>query len=640
MSWLTPLGFLGLVSIIVLILIYIIKPNFQNKIISSTFVWKLSLKYKKKRLPLNKLRNVLLFLCQILVLTLATVIIAQPFLNMLTPDINDKVIIIDASASMLTTTGGTTRFESAIESVKKEATEYWEKEEEGKLTVILAKDTASYVVQQAGVESKTKAFEALNALVDKTNGIACTYGSADIKGAIKLAEEITAFNHNVEVSMFTDTNYIDAGSIKVNKVGDVNDWNAAILDARAVMDENYVRFEIDVACYGKDRSVKLYCDIIGINDTEERLSLEVDVRCDGDETKKVVFGKVLEDRAEIVIAEEISVYSYDYAYIRIDEKDSYDYDNSFYLYGGAKQSLRIQYVSEKPNNFFSSALMVLRDQLKYRWDVELTQIGPEGEAETEGFDLYIYEHKMPSKLPTDGAVLMVNPDKAPSGAGFTLGALDGYANETPLAPGEANPVTNGITAENITVTRYKPITNADGYTTLLTNQRGAPVFIAKNEADVKIAVLSLDLHYSNLPVMLEYPLMMYNLIEYFIPSTVTQYVFETGESITLGSRSEELHVTGPFVDAVITEFPAVLDLNNPGIYTVTQTPISNKEVVENFYVRIPASESNINAQLDVLENPHFLTDDGISALDLLFYIAIALVAFLFIEWWLHTREQY
>ena len=140
--------------------------------------------------------------------------------------------------------------------------------------------------------------------------------------------------------------------------------------------------------------------------------------------------------------------------------------------------------------------------------------------------------------------------------------------------------------------------------------------------------------------MLEYPLMMYNLIEYFIPSTVTQYVFETGESITLGSRSEELHVTGPFVDAVITEFPAVLDLNNPGIYTVTQTPISNKEVVENFYVRIPASESNINAQLDVLENPHFLTDDGISALDLLFYIAIALVAFLFIEWWLHTREQY
>ena len=410
MSWLTPLGFLALISIIVLIVIYIIKPNFQNKIISSTFIWKLSLKYKKKRIPLSKLRNLLLFLCQVLVLTLATLIIAQPFLNMLTPDINDKVIIIDASASMLTNTGGITRFENAVESVKKEATDYWEKEEEGKLTVILAKDTASYVVQRAGVENRVKAFEALDALVDKTNGLACTYGTADIKGAVKLAEEITAFNHNVELSLFTDTQYIDAGKIKVHPVGDINDWNAAILDTKAVMDENYVRFEIDVACYGRDESVKLYCDIIGINDTAERLSLEVDVRCDGDKTQKVVFGKILEDREEITIAEEISVFSYDYVYVRIDEKDSYDYDNSFFLYGGAKQSLRIQYVSEMPNNFFSSALMVLRDQLKTRWEVEFDEVGPEGTPETEGYDLYIYEHKMPSSLPTDGAVLLVNPD--------------------------------------------------------------------------------------------------------------------------------------------------------------------------------------------------------------------------------------
>ena len=49
MSWLTPLGFLGLIGLLILLLIYILKPNYQNKFISSTFVWKLSLKYKKKR---------------------------------------------------------------------------------------------------------------------------------------------------------------------------------------------------------------------------------------------------------------------------------------------------------------------------------------------------------------------------------------------------------------------------------------------------------------------------------------------------------------------------------------------------------------------------------------------------------------
>ena len=44
MSWLTPLGFLGLIGLIALILIYIIKPNYQQKLISTTYIWKLSLK--------------------------------------------------------------------------------------------------------------------------------------------------------------------------------------------------------------------------------------------------------------------------------------------------------------------------------------------------------------------------------------------------------------------------------------------------------------------------------------------------------------------------------------------------------------------------------------------------------------------
>ena len=57
MSWLTPIGFLGLIGLLILIIIYIIKPNYQNKVISSTFVWRLSLKYKKKKIPISKLRS-------------------------------------------------------------------------------------------------------------------------------------------------------------------------------------------------------------------------------------------------------------------------------------------------------------------------------------------------------------------------------------------------------------------------------------------------------------------------------------------------------------------------------------------------------------------------------------------------------
>ena len=101
MSWLTPLGFLGFIGLIILLIIYIIKPNYQHKYISSTFVWKLSLKYRKKKVPLSKLRNILLIICQVLIISLCAAILAQPFIN--GEDANagkEKVIILDASAGM------------------------------------------------------------------------------------------------------------------------------------------------------------------------------------------------------------------------------------------------------------------------------------------------------------------------------------------------------------------------------------------------------------------------------------------------------------------------------------------------------------------------------------------------------------
>jgi len=48
MKLLTPLGLLGLIGVVALIIIYLIRPNYQQKYISSTYIWKLSLKYKKE----------------------------------------------------------------------------------------------------------------------------------------------------------------------------------------------------------------------------------------------------------------------------------------------------------------------------------------------------------------------------------------------------------------------------------------------------------------------------------------------------------------------------------------------------------------------------------------------------------------
>ena len=632
MSWLTPLGFLGLIGLIILILIYIIKPNYQNKIISSTFIWKLSLKYKKKKIPISKLRNILLFLCQILAITVGAMILAQPYIDNSEPKTNEKVMIIDASGSMMSTVGGQTRFERALDEVRAEA-EAVLGDPDGRVSIILASTSASFVVQQTNNLNEIKL--ALEELMDPAN-LACTYGKVDIEAAIKLAEEVTANTPDVEVQLYTDTAYIDPGKVVIKSVRDISDWNASILDVRGILDENKYRFEIDVACFGKNADIDVYATISGVNGEGDTIELQAEARCIDGETQTLVFSAV-------DVQELNDLFSYTHVYVHVEEVDALDVDNSFYLYGGEKPTLRIQYHSKAPNNYISSAMLVIRSQLKYRWNVEFVEVEQQnGKPATEGFDLYIYEHEMPSTVPTDGVVLLINPDSAPSNAGFRLGRSMGSGQQNALkylSANEEHDLLRGLTPEAISVSKYTTITSYDGYTSVLYVDEN-PVFIVKNEPNQKIGVLSFSLNYSNLPVMLEFPMMMYNIIEYFIPSTMTEYVFDVNETITLGARSEELNVVGNGLDTTITEFPAELLLVKPGVYTVSQTPLSGVDVIENFYVKIPAAESDINAQKDSLKNPYMYSNTEESHTDLLLYFAIALVVLLFCEWWLNTREQY
>ena len=635
MNWLTPLGFLGLISLVVLIIIYIIKPNYQNKIISSTFVWKLSLRYKKKSIPINRLRNILIFICQMLILALSSLMLVGPYIDTDTTDVKEHVLIIDASASMLAETGGVTRFEEAVDTAYADVKTLLEKEDT-RLSIILAADKASFVVRGADSSSLEQVKDALDALCD--GDTACTEGVADLTGAIELAEEITAYTEGAAVTLYTDTSYADPDRVKVKKIGDINDFNAAILDVRAVNVENYYRFEIDVACYGRSSNVRVYFDLSGVNDELLNMSFTEDVSCVNGEVKTICFGKVLEEEIDINVVEDISVYAFNNAHAHIEERDSLDGDNSFYLYGGRQQPLRIQYKSSKPNNYFGTALIVLRDKLKYRWNIDFVEVMPEEEAATDGFDIYIFEHEMPTVLPTDGVVILANPDKAPAGAGFMIGGELRLGEETSLSAGDPHRITNMLSPSGITVTRYREITSSDGYENLL-YCNGKPVMIAKNDTEAKIAVMSFSLNYSNLALLLDFPLMMYNIIEYYMPSTLTEHVFEVGDKISLNCRGEELELVGGNIDTVITEFPTELTLSEHGVYTTMYTTLSGN-AEESFFVRIPRAESNIHATEDALINPIFLGTEGTTDIFLLYYLAMALVALLFAEWWLYTREQY
>lgn len=615
MNLLTPLGLLGLLAVAVLIVIYVIRPSYQNKSIPSTYIWKESLKYRKRQKPGNLFRNLLIILCQILILSICALILATPFLQTRSAkDVDQNIIVIDASANMLAASGGTTRFGRAVSRAKEFAAE--SVRDKTPVSVILAGTRANCVVSKE---------VSIDIIEEKLNEAVCSYGSGDVAGAMKLAGDLTADSY-AQVYFYTATAYENAGDIAVVNVSSEEDWNACALDLRAESEENYFEFSADVAVYGKDKYLKLSLSVEGVNGDGRTVRAEKRVNCTDGETVTVTFA-------------DLDIYGYESASlsIAVDDgtADSFPYDDSFFLYGGKKETIRIQYASSLPNNFLSGALLVLKNRYRDQWDIEISEPTKSKDIETSGFDFYIFEHAMPSAMPTDGVVILVDPDQIPRGLELSLGQI---RNGTyTMAAGAVNPITDFIDASSVTAVTYRAIAQAEGFETLMYCE-GDSVFAVKNEPDEKVAVLTLDLNRSNLPVLLEFPVLVNNMFEYFLPCTLQKSVFDVGETIAVDARGVDVTLTGGAEEKYL-ETPASVVIETPGSYRITQTLLSSAETAADFFVKISAAESDFNrAEKEipgVLQIQTAQDEQG----DLYLYLAIALTFVLIAERFLYSREN-
>ena len=633
MTWLAPVGFLGLIGIVALIIIYIIKPNYQKKMVSSTFVWQLSLKYRKKRLPVSRLNNILIFICQVLILTICGLLLARPVIEQeKAGDENEKIIIIDASASMRVTDGSDTRFARAVNQARTLAEDT--ATNGGVVSIILADTTPEYIVQRSGEDKLDDILAAVDGLLE--NPDSCSYSSADMDSAVSLTEEVLRYNHEAQVFFYTATEYLEKNGINVIDVSkDDVEWNAAILSADAKMnDNNHYEITIDVGCYNRTDKLTVYCEIHGANGKESKILLQRDEYFDpADEEKVVVFNTDDLDGQPL--------YSFDYLEVYVSVDDSFVDDNSFFLYGGTKPSIKIQYSSSIPNNYFGGVVRTIREVMKDQWTIEFKELKSGEKAATEGFDLYIFEHTVPSVMPTDGIVLLVDPYGSPEGAGITFGNTTSVSSDSTLATGITHELTKYVDFSRITVAQYTEILSSDGYEELA-YYKSQPVILAKNEDNAKIVVWAFDLNKSSLPLNPDFSFLVYNMFNYFIPSTIDSNTFEIGDTVDLAARGTDLKVEGNgFEYTMVDKKTDSITVTRPGTYTVTQTPMSGDElIIENFYVRIPTAESQITRQVEAIPVADVDSEVRVEFEDLMFYFAIALVSFMSIEWILQIKKNF
>lgn len=620
MSFLNPAGLWGLIAIPVLILIYIIKPKFQEKLVTSTFIWKLSQKYKKKSLPWQ-VTNLLLFLVQLVTIAAISLVLARPVI--VTEDgASEKIVILDASASMQVEGSEGSFFEKA----KAEIAELAEKvERSGKMTVIYAGQESSILVERSGEERKIKE------LVAQTE---CTYGEADVTGAFLLAEEVLTENPEAQVYFYTDKEYEKPGAVKVVDVSEES-WNVAVCSMEASKAENReLVFTAEVVSYGMDTKATavLYIDDVL---ADARIIL-----LPADTTMTVEF-------------DDLGIRQYETAKLYVEATDAIAEDNEYHLLSGQEPVYEVLVVSEE-STFLEAAL-----QTFHQLDVTVVTSFDELDLEDEylpdgtqveyipstGYDLYVYDEVMPKELPGDGAVWLLYPERVPKGVTFKLGDTvfaDAYLEKAPDSGSEQYALlTNQVSVDEVYISEYLEISSALGFETIYTCD-GAPVVLAGETEDVKAVLFAFDLHASNIALRIAFPTMIYNMVEYSLCPILEETIYDVGETITFQKTNGAVLTTVTDSDENVQNhvwMPVSFTAETPGLYTVTQLTEEGTETTAEYFVRLSAEESNITAMGSALPELEGTGETVQYEKEITWWIVIAVLALILLEGWLQYREQ-
>lgn len=619
MNFLTP-TFLALAAIAVpIILLYMLRLRRREVPVSSTLLWRQVLRDREANSPWQRLRRNLLLLLQLLILALLVLGLARPFVEVPSVASGSVALLLDASASMQSRDAAgtaTTRFEAAQAAATRLVNELAVGEN---MTIISVGATPRVLSPLTGDKSSLRA-----AINNATPG----QSSADWEAAFALAAAGGQGSEDFSMLVVGDGGLPDdlptlPGEIRFVPVGQSSS-NLAVsaLAARPTLDG--MQLFAAITNYG-DADATVVFDL----EVDGSLFSAQEVMVPARQTHDLTITDLPSDAHAIRAGLTLPVESQASDYLPLD-------DHAWTVYS-PPGTVRTLYAS--PGNLFLEQMLVALP------NVDAFRAPEDGSLPETPFDLYIFDGVLPAQLPEQGNLLILNPpasnDLFTVNGAFEDTQITGLATDDPLMAFADVEDLNVFSAQSVEVPSWAET---------LIEAEGGPLFFAGEQANRRVAVLAFDLHQSDLPLQVAFPVLMSNLMVWYAPSQA----FDAGDGLSPGqtlsirplAETQIIVVEKPSGQTQRFEAAATplvyADTDELGLYTVTLEGEEGTQGGGFFAVNLFAPEESRIAPTDVItlgdtEIGAVVEEEAVGQREFWPWLALAGLLVLLIEWYVYHR---
>lgn len=562
MSFIYPLGLLGLIGVPILILIYILRSKYNEQTVPSTYLWLLSEKFFKRRNPLSGITGIISLILQILTVIIVSLAIARPIF-VVPNSASEYCFVIDASGSMNMKDGSKTYFERAKDEIKDMINDA---RLGSSYTLICASGNTDVTYER--LTDKRLAINLLKKLE-------CSDGTVDVSPALSAAQKYFDENNSTRVYFVTDKTYDSHENVEIVNVSSQNVTNYAISGVSGKLTDGVLSVKGDVISYTSDAELTVELFVNG--------------------SKKAADSTTLSVKAGEKVAVELSsaVTGYDSFSLSIKNKDNLMADNSAVVYNlKSEDSYSILIVSDTP--FLLQAVFdVLTDSV-------IDVVGTKEYKGQSGYGLYVFHSYTPESLP-DAAVWLINSSKSVDNSGFGVRGIMELDDPSEIAKSnststKARKLLSGVEGRDIFISEYvKYSAMYTQFTTLFSYDSNPLIFAGVNALGNREVVFGFDIHKSDLPLSSDFSPLVANLLEYSCPDIVERTDYSCGEkaNINITANIDSVKAVSPDGEESIIDTSTdvgVLPLNKVGTYTI-KVSSSGEERIYRIYSGAPEEES-------------------------------------------------